>query len=238
MIFTQAVSPVNLSDFLSFTGIGIGAYFLHLSFNFFKEESKTDNLTKTKLIAGIAFMVIGGALSFYCIYFEIVTRSKATGISSSIEYAIFQHRVANGNESNGLNAGVWSTRELRLLEHTGQKGWAESSDNQIKLGPGTYIVKAWALGYKVSFHKLKFTNIRTPESSITGMNAFSKQEYDASNYAYLSGMLTLDKSETFELKHFVDKTQTVDGMGVKTQRNLPNYNEDEIFATLEIMKIK
>lgn len=145
------------------------------------------------------------------------------------DVAILKDVKAANTPAGTFTNGAWRTRTLNTTEN-GQ-GWVSLSSDQFTLDPGYYFIKAIAPAAATDRHKLKIRNITDSTDDIIGDSAQSPTG-GSQTLAYLSGVISISASKTFELQHQAQTTRASDGFGIES-----NFGVSEVYAIVEITRL-
>jgi hypothetical protein len=146
-------------------------------------------------------------------------------------FAIISHQVASGTGGGATTASSWVTRPLNT--EVDPQGFVTLAANQIDLDAGTYVVEAFAPGWKsgaLARHKLRFRNVDDNTTVIVGGNGVNASGATDAK-CYLMGRFTIAATKTFELQHWSDQSQATDGLG-----NAVSSGEVEVYAIVRIWR--
>lgn len=151
------------------------------------------------------------------------------------EAVILKDVQPNGTTSGTFTAGSYVTRVLNTVENPSGHTWVSLSSNQFTLAPGTYKIRARAPAVKVDIHKAKIRNITDSVDAIVGnaQQTSTTAGSQSTNDAWVEGVITIATSKTFELQHRCTATFASNGLGTTA-----TLGENEIFATVEIVKVR
>lgn len=151
------------------------------------------------------------------------------------EAVILKDVQPSGTASGTFTAGSYVTRVLNTVENPSGHTWVSLSSNQFTLAPGTYKIRARAPAVKVDIHKAKIRNITDSVDAIVGnaQQTSTTAGSQSTNDAWVEGVITIATSKTFELQHRCTSTFASNGLGTTA-----TLGENEIFATVEIVKVK
>lgn len=154
-----------------------------------------------------------------------------SGISSVGTTAIINETQPSGSSGGAFNSGAWRTRTLNTIQS--QQSWVEMLSSQITLTPGTYLVEASAPCYRVDSNVVQFYNITDSTTAITGVLGTSVNGVQGSVVrGFLSGIITITDSKTFELQHQCQTSNAV-GFGFGN-----GFGVDDIYSIVKITKVK
>lgn len=134
----------------------------------------------------------------------------------------------SGTGGGTFTAGSWQTRTLNTVE--GDSSIVSLNANQFTLGPGKYEIEATAPAYNVNFHKAKIRNITDSTDSIIGMSQYVANGAADTGESFISGVINITSSKTFELQHRCSTTAT-DGFG-----RAVTFGDNEVYTQLKIVK--
>lgn len=151
------------------------------------------------------------------------------------EAVILKDVQPSGTPAGTFTAGSYVTRVLNTVENPSGHTWVSLSSNQFTLAPGTYRIRARAPAVKVDIHKAKIRNITDSVDAIVGnaQQTSTTAGSQSTNDAWVEGVITIASSKTFELQHRCTSTFASNGLGTTA-----TLGESEIFATVEIVKVK
>lgn len=117
--------------------------------------------------------------------------------------------TAGGGSSVGQNIRVLNT----LL--TNDIPGATLIANQISLNAGTYEVLAYAPGYRPDRHRLNLYNVTDAAIEVIGGVQFSQNATSfQQNHVVCFGRFTLAATKTLEMRHYMQKARSTDGLGL------------------------
>jgi len=148
--------------------------------------------------------------------------------AATTNYWCFREERPRGTHGGTFTAGRWMTRALNVASDG-----RTLAENQIRLQPGRYRVRATAPAHRVRAHKTRLYNVSTGVSAVAGANAFSQVGGDTQTTSEVAGMFTVTEKDTrVELQHQAEMTSVITGMGMAC-----GFDDYEIYAVVELWKI-
>jgi hypothetical protein len=137
----------------------------------------------------------------------------------------------SGSDAGASSGGVWQTRTLNtLVDNTGLV--TSLSANQFTISKGVYMIEASAPAYTANRHKIRLFNVTDNGRALVGTAAFTNSADGVTTRSYLAGEVSISTSKTFRIDHYIQTANASNGLGVNAS------NEDEIFTTVKITKIR
>jgi hypothetical protein len=148
-------------------------------------------------------------------------------------FATIQDVKAAGTAAGAATSGAWTTHTLNtLVDSTGIV--SSLSSNQFVLQPGTYYIFGDAQFFRVNECKLRIRNITDSTTSLVGESGYADAGASGGGITIpVFGEITISAAKTFELQWRVGTTKTINGLG-----SASNFGENEVYATVQIQKIK
>lgn len=145
-----------------------------------------------------------------------LTDTKATTVAGGASVAGTQTRALNTEDSDTGNNCTLSSNQFTLLA-------------------GTYQIKALAPGYKVDRHRIYLYNITDTNvvSSCIGTSEGSSSSDNTITKSFIGGEFNITVSKVFEIRHYTQTAQAVNGLGIETSDAL-----SEIYTVVELWKVK
>lgn len=139
------------------------------------------------------------------------------------DFIIIREQQNSGTHGGTFTAGADRTRALNTeIVDTGNH--ASLSANQITLQAGTYRGRAWAIGWYIGVHRLKFHNV-TDNITYLGSSEYIPQANQQTGRATVSFEFTIASAKVFELRHRCSATADNAGMGFATGLGTEIYSE-------------
>lgn len=136
---------------------------------------------------------------------------------------IIQEQQTSGTHAGTFNSGADRTRALsNEVVDTGNH--ASLSANQITLQAGTYRGRAWAIGWFVGTHRLKWHNV-TDNVTTLGSSEWLPQANQHNGRAVISFNFTIASAKVFELRHRCSASAATAGFGFASGLGTEIYAE-------------
>ena len=149
------------------------------------------------------------------------------GLSNLLHVAdIKSSGTAGGASSSGSNTRVLNTEVVNNISG------ASLASNQITLPAGTYRIDASAPTYQSQRTRVSLYNVTDSAVAILGISSYASPVDHGSVRAQLSGYITIAAEKVFELRHYINTSESTYGLGV----NVSDGN-DEIYAVMMIWKL-
>jgi hypothetical protein len=143
----------------------------------------------------------------------------------------------DGVDGHAASIGAYAIAEFNTL--SGDTSFIQLIANQIILQPGTYRIEGQVPHTRTvaatgtSYHKAKLRNISGPTDVLIGSSAsqdLSTAGYRGNVYSFLSGQITINSQQTFEV---VQRTNVAGVVGYSV-----NHGDVEVYSQLKITKIE
>lgn len=153
------------------------------------------------------------------------------GPGGTISGAITQlwEQQAVGTNGGTFTSDTWQTRVLNAIA-TSYSNRISLNNNQFTVPAGQYSIYIDAPAYKVGNHQIRLRNITDNVTEFMGTSAFSGTTLASMNNSSINGLLSLNKSCTFEVQHMCSITEPNDGLGIAT-----GFGDHEIYTTVKIV---
>lgn len=139
---------------------------------------------------------------------------------------------AVGTEYGSLTAGSWQTRTLQTVAQGDGDLITNFSANSFELPPGTYRIEFWTVGYKCNRHQARLRNTTSNTTPLLGTTERADQTGSTTSKSQGYGEFTLSGSTNFELQHFCETTNAVNGGGIAA-----NHGTSEIYSRIKIERV-
>lgn len=151
--------------------------------------------------------------------------------NNATQYIQLRDEKPQGTDGGSFPANTWVTRILntKAVDETNQ---VILSSNQFSLPAGTYTVKIVVPATMVGRHKARLRNITAGTTQIEGTSEFNRSggTYYASTSSLIQGKFTLTTTTIFEVQHFNNGGNTVNGLGMGVGSG------PEIYTVVELWK--
>jgi microcystin-dependent protein len=169
--------------------------------------------------------------------YVVINASKSPALTGvpllQPRFATIQDVKSAGTAAGAATSGAWTTHTLNtLVDSTGIV--TSLSSNQFVLNPGTYNIFGDAQFFRVNECKLRIRNITDSTTSLVGESGYADVGASGGGITIpVFGEITISAAKTFELQWRVGTTKTINGLG-----SASNFGENEVYATVQIQKIK
>jgi hypothetical protein len=169
--------------------------------------------------------------------YVVINASKSPALTGvpllQPRFATIQDVKSAGTAAGAATSGAWTTHTLNtLVDSTGIV--SSLSSNQFVLQPGTYNIFGDAQFFRVNECKLRIRNITDSTTSLVGESGYADAGASGGGITIpVFGEITISATKTFELQWRVGTTKTINGLG-----SASNFGENEVYATVQIQKIK
>ena len=144
-------------------------------------------------------------------------------------YMLVQNVQAPGAATINTVAGAWNTRTLNEITHDSD-GILSLAANRVTAPSGVYTVRAIAPFYhNGGYYQLRLWDYGNGVTLLAGMPGRTPNGANAQAHAHLDGYLELSKETVMELQMYTTS--------VGVESTSVNYGENQIWCTLEILRI-
>ncbi len=154
----------------------------------------------------------------------------------TVKTAILKDKQTSGTSGGSTSANTVQTRVLNTIE--GDSEIVSLSSNQFTLSSGTYLIKGQAPVYLVDRHQLFLYDIDNTTYIADGESCYTSSAGSDQGLATVSHKLTITNPTTFELRHWTQTAQAGNGLGVASDNHASNPQSNEVYAKVEIQKIR
>lgn len=165
---------------------------------------------------------------------DVVGTVKASGYDiSSIPYLKYTNTQANTTAGGTATSGSWLILTLNT-ENFDTSAIGSISSNKVSIPAGTYEVRASSPFCYCNRGRIKLYNSTDSADIILGTNAYAAAGTDTGyDTSTLCGQFTITGTKEVSLYYRVQTTQATNGLGLPM-----NWGEVEVYATLELLKVK
>lgn len=147
-------------------------------------------------------------------------------------YVLIEHQEANGVNGGSSAGASWTTFGLNTIVSDLGSNVTSLIAGEFMLEAGIYeVYGATPLNTGLSGsarEKLRLRNITDGATVIVGMSCF---QFEAGNFAFLSGLFTADPTKSYALQYYDSAGYATTGLGLAT-----NAGEVEVYSTIVLRK--
>ena len=154
-----------------------------------------------------------------------------TGTAYDSKLLHIRDEKTSSTQGGTATAGDDQIRDLNTVV-TNEITGASLGSNRITLPAGTYYIEAWAGKYQTDMNRAFLYNQSDSSVTILGHSNFSDDNNQGYMISFVKGRFTIAAQKLFEIRHYGEKAQSNNGLGISVADSRTN-----VYTDVQIWKV-